>query len=149
MSEKNAPKVRKRGSTLKRGKGFAVASVQREKVRPQSCIVCGLDRHEATIDPAHIWDRGRGGCDHILCVVALCRQHHELYDRHEIDLLPHLINHGLYEEMAHPIRAHGVSPLTLLERLTGETWEPKHRDRDYSAMEAEDTSTYWEDGRVW
>lgn len=116
--------VQKARKPLRKGKGFAASKAQREKVKSQSCVVCGRDRYEATIDPAHVWSRGRGGCDHILCVIALCREHHNAYDEHALDLLPHLLNHGLFEEMAHPIRAHGISPLTLLERLTGQRYEP-------------------------
>lgn len=128
VSEKREAQVRHQGSTLKRGRGFAASRVQRNKVRDMSCVCCGLDRYEATIDPAHLWDRGRGGCDHILCVVALCRRCHDLYDNHGLDLLPRLLACGLYEEIAHPIRAHGVSLTTLLERVTNRRWVPVEQE---------------------
>jgi hypothetical protein len=124
VSEKRAPQVRKQGSTLKRGRGFAVAPAQREKVRDLPCIVTGQDRNEAVIHPMHLWDRGRGGCDDPLCVVPGRADIHRLYDEYKIDLLPALINGGYFPEMAHVIEAHDVSPTQLLERLTNVRWAP-------------------------
>lgn len=119
-----------RGSSKsrKRSGGISPASAaQREKVRDARCIVTGKDRHEATIHPAHLWDRGRGGCDDPLCVIPLAAEIHRPYDEKKFDLLPHLILHNCFAEMAHVIEDHRVSPTLLLERLTGTRWTPVER----------------------
>lgn len=59
------------------------------KARAESCRVC----HDPYTDPAHIIDRslvqpGVGENEHN--IVPLCRQHHTLYDVHQLDLLPYL-----------------------------------------------------------
>ena len=117
----------------KRSRGISPASpAQRRKVRNKPCVGCGLSSGFSigdgggvfVVDPAHLWDRSRGGCDDELCVVALCRDCHRAYDRHELDLLPKLIDRNCFAEMAHVIEAHHVSPTQLLERLTGTGWVP-------------------------
>jgi hypothetical protein len=124
-----APAARRRGSTLKRGRGFAVTPAQREKVAGLPCINCGREQSEyVAIDPAHLWPRGRGGCDDPLCVGPLCRDIeggcHREFDLGHLDLLPKLIGRSYFAEIAHMISAHELSPLTVLERLTGESWQP-------------------------
>lgn len=93
---------------------------QRAKVRDERCIYCGKDREQEKIDPAHLWDRSRGGCDDPLCVVPLCRSCHRRYDEKVLDILPVLITFKCFDEMAHVISAHEVSPYRLVARLTGE-----------------------------
>jgi hypothetical protein len=86
---------------------------QRAAVRGARCIVCGTDR---AIDPAHLVPRSLGGCDHPLCVVALCRIHHRGYDRGRLDLVPYL------EPRHRAQAAHAVGHLGLvgaLWRLSG------------------------------
>lgn len=88
----------------------------------------GLDADggiSAAVDPAHLWPRGKGGCDDPLCVVPLERRYHRLFDEGKLDLLPALINGAYWPEIAHVIEAHQVSPTQLLERLTGEKWIPR------------------------
>jgi hypothetical protein len=63
------------------------SAAQREAVRGAACIVCGT---RAAVDPAHLVPRTMGGCDHPLCVVALCRSHHRAYDQGRLDLVPYL-----------------------------------------------------------
>jgi hypothetical protein len=125
-SSSGPPKKRK---PLKRGKGFAASKEQREKIKGLPCVGCGADPDDwYWIDPAHLWPRGKGGCDDPLCVVPLCRGSlqncHQRFDEGKLDLLPKLIDRGYFKEMAHAIEAHELSPLTLLERVTGETWMP-------------------------
>jgi hypothetical protein len=104
---------------LKQGRGFAVTKAQRVKVAEAFCLYCGRDRASLPIDPAHLWDRSRGGCDDPACIVPLCRECHRAYDEHRLDLLPLLVEFGYWAEMAHVIAEHHVSPARLLERLTG------------------------------
>ncbi len=124
VSDCGSEEARRRGSTLKRGRGFAVTKAQRDKVRDLPCIVTGQDRHEATIHPMHVWDRSRGGCDDPLCVVPGSAEIHRLYDERKLDILPHLLNRGYFKELAHIIEAHEVSPTMLLERVTCQEWRP-------------------------
>jgi len=93
---------------------------QRKKVRDEACVYCGRGREQEKIDPAHLWDRSRGGCDDMDCVVPLCRKHHREYDEKKLDILPALISGGYWHEMGHPIIRHQVSPFRLTARLTGE-----------------------------
>jgi hypothetical protein len=97
------------------------SDAQRARVRGRVSIVSG----QRPCDPAHLWPRGMGGCDHPDCVVPLTREEHRAYDAGELDLLPYLVARGCFAEMAHVIGAHGVSPVTLVERLTGERWAPE------------------------
>lgn len=101
-------------------KTLAVSPAQRKSVKGLECLICW----KPGVDPCHVWDRGRGGCDDPLCVVPLCRRHHRLYDEHHLDILPALLNRGYHAELAHVISAHRVSPTLLLERVTGTRWEP-------------------------
>jgi hypothetical protein len=124
------------GSTLKRGRGFAVAEPQRRKIRGRVCVGCGreieVEDPNWTIDPAHLLPRGVGGCDSELCVVPLCRHRfdpdagcHCAYDEGKLDILPALLERGYHEEIAHMIAPpHKLSPLTVVVRLTGEEYAP-------------------------
>jgi hypothetical protein len=121
---------------LKRGRGFAVDPKQRDKVAGLPCVGCSRDpdvdvgdgttAEYFAVDPAHLWPRGMGGCDHPDCVIPLCRTcHRKLDDPSEVfDLLSKLVDRGYWAELAHPTAVHDVSPLTLLRRLTGEDWAP-------------------------
>lgn len=66
------------------------------------------------------------GCDHPDCVIALCRVHHEAFDRSELDLLPHLSGAGFERELAH-MQAHYSDPYSVLRRLSGREWRPIER----------------------
>jgi hypothetical protein len=90
---------------------------QRAKVAGRSCLVCG----RRPVDPAHLVPRSLGGCDDGQCCVPLCRAHHRLYDRGELDLLPHL-EAGHRAELAHALSHVGL--MALLQRLTGTRWRP-------------------------
>jgi hypothetical protein len=127
--KKRAGEVRRRGSTLKQGRGFGCTYAQREKVRGLPCVGCGKGASEyRAIDPAHLWPKGMGGCDDPLCVIPLCRDIgggcHRLFDLGELDLLPKLIARKYFPELAHATTAHELGPLSLLERTTGITWQP-------------------------
>jgi predicted restriction endonuclease len=73
------------------------------------------------VDPAHLVPRSLGGCDHADCVVPLCRMHHRMYDRGELDLLPHL-EPDQRAELSHALLHVGL--LALLRRLTSSRWVP-------------------------
>lgn len=108
--------------------GFTPASAaQRAKVNGRGSIVSG----QGPCDPAHLWPRSHGGCDHEDCVVPLTRQEHRAFDDGRLDLLPHLIAHGCWRELAHMVEEHHVDPIAMLQRLTGERFEPVRRDGGY------------------
>ena len=102
-----------RRTRLDRGTVAPASRAQRDAVRGARCVVCGTPE---TIDPAHLVPRAMGGCDHVLCVVALCRAHHRGYDRGRLDLVPYL------EPRHRPQAAHAVEHLGLVgavRRLSG------------------------------
>jgi hypothetical protein len=102
-----------RRTPLERRPLAPASRAQRDAVRGARCIVCGTDR---AIDPAHLVPRGLGGCDHALCVVALCRAHHRAYDRGVLDLVPYL------EPRSRGQAAHAVEHIGLartMRRLSG------------------------------
>lgn len=112
--------VRKSGTRQKRRAISPATPEQRAKVK-RACIVTGSTEH---VDPAHLWPRSLGGCDDPLCVCPLRRDVHELYDRHEFDLLPYLIAHGYHEEIAHAVVHARGDLVAVLAMLTGERWAP-------------------------
>jgi len=121
---------RRRRSTLKRGRSFAASDAQRGKVRLMPCLGCGRGdegfgfQQETFVDPAHLWPRGKGGCDSPDCVIPLCRSCHDLFDRGELDLLSKLSDSEAWSvEQAHPILCHGVSVVELVRRLAGNSRE--------------------------
>lgn len=108
-------------STLKPGRGFAASSDQRAKVARQVCAVCGAEH----CDPAHLAPRAMGrGCDDADCVIALCRPHHEAFDRGDLDLLPYVAARGFNRELAH-MQWHYDDPLSVVIRLSGHRWVPE------------------------
>lgn len=129
------------GSTLKPGRGFAAAPAQRAKVKLLVCLGCGREVDpdtvgEWTIDPAHLVPRSGGGCDSPDCVLPLCRHRsiplvgcHPEFDRGELDLHARLAMGGYEKELAHAVGVHGLTPLELVRRVTGEVWVPQ-RDLD-------------------
>jgi hypothetical protein len=128
----------RRNSTLKPGRGFKVADLQREKVKLLTCLGCGREvdpdaRGEWTIDPAHLVPRGKGGCDSELCVFPLCRHLylpltgcHPIFDGQvagkSVDLHERLARGGYEQELAHAVGVHGLTPIELVERVTGEPY---------------------------
>lgn len=109
---------RKTKTAAKRKAISPAAPEQRTSVRERPCIVTG----DHGVDPAHLWPRSLGGCDDPLCVVPLRRDVHEAYDRHELDLLPYLVAHGLHAEIAHAVVHARGDLVAVLEMLTGEKW---------------------------
>ena len=125
VSEKNAPKVHKRGSTLKQGRGFQASPEQQARVRDEGCLICGRDRHEAQIHAAHVYPRRLASCTCADGVVALCSEHHRAYDEDKLDLLPALITHGRRLEIVHAFLEHDAPLIDVLDCVTGEKWEPR------------------------
>ena len=98
----------RRTRPLRRTPSLAATERQRNAVAGCRCIVCGSERR---IDPAHLIPRSLGGCGEVLCVVPLCRFHHRVYDRGELDLLPYL------EPRWRSQLAHAVSHVGLMGAL--------------------------------
>lgn len=142
-SELKERKPLKRSAPKRRRGGISEASkAQRAKVRDLACLMCGRDRHEGVkIDPAHVWARGKGGCDHPDCVVPLCREHHREYDENRLDLLVVLISAGYWTELAHPTACHEVSPTRIVEELTGQHFVPADLNQLEAAEAAPERST--------
>lgn len=93
------------------------STAQRDKVRFQPCIVCGVEGVHA----AHVIDRSLGGDDDPRAVVALCPPHHREYDDGRLSLLEHLEPH-YRDELAYAVRTVGL--IAALERVTNERWQP-------------------------
>lgn len=107
-----------------RRRGISPASpAQRLKVRELACIVCGKDRYEATVDPAHLVPRSllTEGQDDPLAIVPLCRLHHDEFDRASLDLLPYLWP-AYAAELGEAVRHFGILP--TLRQVTGQRWVP-------------------------
>lgn len=124
--KRDASLSKPRRKPLRRGKGFSASKAQRRKVEGLSCVACGREEGGGwTIDPAHLWPRGKGGCNSPDCVIPLCRLVstgfgcHRSFDENQLELLPSLVRKGYHREMAHAIGEHEVSPGELIERCTG------------------------------
>ena len=103
----------RRATPLQRAPFTPASAAQRAKVAGSSCLVCDAT---APIDPAHLVPRSLGGCDHPLCVVALCRSCHRRYDTGDLDLVAWL------EPDHRAEAAHAVAHLGLaraLRRISG------------------------------
>lgn len=98
---------------------------QRAKVRGVGSLISG----EGPCDPAHLWPRGAGGCDHELCVVPLIRTEHRAFDDGKLDLLPFLLAHGLTAEIQHALGHANGDLIGLLHRLTGVLYVPREAPR--------------------
>lgn len=118
----------RRGSTLK-DSGFTGASeAQRQAVAEQGfCIGCGEEASEwVVIDPAHLTPRSKGGCDHKLCVVGLCRNPatgagcHRKFDDGELDLLSIVAARWPAEREQWQHMAEHLNPVQALEQLANE-----------------------------
>lgn len=116
----SAPKLRRRG--------ISPASVE-QKAKVKRIGYCLVSGDTQGLTPAHLWPRGQGGCDHEDCIVVLQYEEHRLFDEGKLDLLPHLIAHQCWVELAHMVAAHHVDPIHMVERLTGERWAPITGDR--------------------
>jgi hypothetical protein len=116
----------RRGSTLRRGRGFSASPAQQRKVKGLPCIVCGRDDAEAYIEPAHVYPRRLQSCSCAEGVVPLCHEHHRLYDDQDehFDLLPFLVSRSYNAELVHAVAAHGVPVSELLRVVTGCQWKP-------------------------
>ena len=114
-----ARKPIKRRMPLRRSPALAASEAQRLAVAGQACIVCGATA--GRIDPAHLIPRSLGGCGDVFCVVPLCRHHHRVYDRGELDLLPHL-EPGWRAQLAHAVGHLGL--VRALRRVSGTRQDP-------------------------
>jgi hypothetical protein len=84
-----------------------------------ACIVCW----RVPTDRAHLIDRSLASDAHgdPRRVVFLCRQHHEEYDAHDLDLLPYLEKRHRVE-LARAVEVFGL--IGTLERVSGSKWTP-------------------------
>jgi hypothetical protein len=83
--------------------------------------VCGRDRFEATIHPAHLIDRSLTtvGQDDPLAVVPLCAEHHRAYDELGLDLSSYL-EPRFRDEQAFAVARVGL--FSALRRITNRVW---------------------------
>lgn len=99
--------------------GFEASTAQQRKVAGLWCVVCW----KTPVDPAHLIPRSmapdRAGDP--LRVVPLCREHHQDYDAHALDLLPYLA--GFEREQGMAVECVGL--LGALQRITNRKWEPR------------------------
>lgn len=115
------PKPLKRVNGSARRRAISPASPrQRQVVAGRGCLVCA----STPVDPAHVWPRGRGGCDHPECVVPLCRLCHREYDEGRLDLLPHLIGGGFAPQLCHALEHARGDLIGLAHQVTGVRWAP-------------------------
>jgi hypothetical protein len=129
--EESGVRKKRRGNGLNPGNGFQASAEQRAKVKLLPCVGCGHGddgfgfEEETGVDPAHLWPRGKGGCDSRDCVVPLCRTCHRAFDQGELSLLERLAENSeaWARELAHPILCHGVTPVELVRRLAGNRQE--------------------------
>ena len=98
---------------------------QRAATLRKNSVVSG----EWPCDPAHLWPRGKGGCDDPLCTVPLTRPEHRAFDDGELDILPHLLAAGCVAELCHALEHARGDLVGLLNRLTGERWVPEEARR--------------------
>lgn len=113
----NPRRALRRLTPLRRTAVSPASDAQRAKVAGDACLVC----RKRPVDPAHLVPRSRGGCDEPECCVPLCRAHHRLYDRAELDLLPY-VEPGYRAEVAHALTHIGL--IAVLRRVTGTRWQP-------------------------
>ena len=104
----------RRTTPLQRQPCAPASAAQRAKVAGRRCLVCNAS---ARIDPAHLVPRSLGGCDHPLCVVALCRSCHRRYDAGALDLVAWL-EPGHRAEAAHAVAHLGLAG--ALRRISGQ-----------------------------
>jgi hypothetical protein len=108
--------------TPSRRSGFTPASTsQREAIHTRGSVVSG----KGPCDFAHLTPRALGGCGDPLCGVPLTRDEHRAFDDGKLDIQPFLIANGYWDEIAHMIGAHHMSPIAVVQRLTGERWAPE------------------------
>lgn len=88
-----------------------------------ACIVCW----RSPTDRAHLIDRSLAPDPYSdpARVVYLCREHHDVYDDHRLDLLPYLEPRHRHE-LARAVEVHGL--IGTLERVTGCSWSPAHEE---------------------
>lgn len=100
---------------------------QREKVASEACVVCARDRYDVRIDPAHLWPRGRGGCDHHLCVLPLCAEHHRAYDDGKLDMLTLVVTDWPRYKPEFDHATSHADPVSVMQRLAGAklSWRPR------------------------
>jgi hypothetical protein len=84
-----------------------------------ACIVCW----RSPTDRAHLIDRSLAPDPYSdpARVVYLCREHHDAYDGHTLDLLPYLEPRHRHE-LARGVEIFGL--VGTLERVTGHHWHP-------------------------
>lgn len=82
-----------------------------------ACLVCW----KSPTDRAHLIDRSLvpDRYEDPRRVVFLCREHHDAYDAHELDLLPYL-EPTHRSELSRAVEVFGL--LGTLERVTGMAW---------------------------
>lgn len=96
-----------------------------------ACLVCW----RAPTDRAHLIDRSLAPDPYSdpRRIVFLCREHHDAYDAHELDLLPYLQTRHR-PELAYAVEIFGL--IGTLERVTGMHWAPDLGVREGGLVDA-------------
>lgn len=100
---------------MRRSAVSPASDAQRRKVVDRCCVSCGTPNG---CDPAHLWPRSLGGCDDQDCVIPLCRECHEDFDRGLVDLEPVLALPQFAAERSH--MASHASFARCVRRLNGQ-----------------------------
>lgn len=127
-----------RAEPQRRARISPASKQQQDDVIGMACLGCGREASEyVAIDPAHVWPRGRGGCDGRFCVVPLCRTFagegcHREFDEGRLDLLSRMA--AAWDQwrpwVQHALRH--CSLVELVERLAGARtqWSDHHHDQE-------------------
>lgn len=124
--ERKRPLLKRATTPTKRKRAISPASpAQRQAISERACAVCR--GHAGSCHPAHLIDRSLLGDeqDDPRATIALCPEHHRLYDEGGLDLLPWL-EPGFRSELAFAVERFGL--LRTLERVTNCTWAPVGED---------------------
>jgi hypothetical protein len=111
--------MERKPSRLRRTPLGHASAEQKRKTEAQGCRVSAWTFETGTVHPAHVVDRGIGGCDSELCVIGLRADLHREYDRGELSILEFLT----LEEQEHAAGHLGL--LGALKRTTGESYVPE------------------------
>jgi hypothetical protein len=135
-AEAPAPKPRMRIVTrVTEAPRRPISAGSREQVAKRNAGASIVSGQTRGLHAAHICPRALGGCDDPDCTVPLTQAEHRAFDEPDprtgkrLDLLPYLVAHGCHAELSHALWHYRLDLVALLERVTGEKWEPQSSKR--------------------